>query len=412
MVKATASNPRAAATQNRAEIPYDFLFKLFAKRDEGGRPNYGKTIIPGVLEIFPHTGLIAADNFQKVLYRKLQIRPAVTRDEVAALFEWYGHDKDMLLPYDLFARRLCGGEAKANSKQGCKTGAFRSDEPDSWTWDGMVRYPPCNTGVFPHTQVDCGSDWSAIAKTICKESRKNLDSYLKLEYVFGYGVSFSSNLFYNSDGNVVYFAAGLGVVLDVDNNKQKFFLRHDDDIECLSMHPDGDTVASAQYGVKPSVWIWSSKTRNGPRVPGVPVTDDPPPPIKLVLPRGERSVIACGFSGDEHACIKSDCSLLTVLSACRRGWRHASNCVYRSAAHCQGVGVAQKGSLHDVCCNWYRRKGRVSSVPRRQGASGCSDGRYAGQCIPRHPAGSVRRCLESRQGGCINGRGGPEHPFR
>eukprot|EP01051_Picozoa_sp_SAG22_P003768 SAG22_NODE_188_length_15821_cov_38.313319_4_plen_144_part_00 len=55
----------------------------------------------------------------------------------------------------------------------------------------------------------------------------------------------------------MYFAAGVGVVQDEATSKQKYFLRHDDDIECLSMHADRDTVASGQFGVEPTVWcVW------------------------------------------------------------------------------------------------------------------------------------------------------------
>ena len=128
----------------------------------------------------------------------------------------------------------------------------------------------------------------------------------------GYGISLSPNLFYNLEGDkVVYFAAGVGVVHDDESARQKYFLRHDDDIECLSMHEDGDTIASGQYGVEPTVWIWSAKTRQGPRAtPSGPGGPDLPGPIKLVLPRGERSVIACCFSphfvGDKLVTVSTD----------------------------------------------------------------------------------------------------------
>ena len=70
----------------------------------------------------------------------------------------------MMLPYDLFSRRLFGGDAKAISKQGVQTGAYSSDQPgeswltsavpmenlycscrltsgaaDTWAWDGMIK---------------------------------------------------------------------------------------------------------------------------------------------------------------------------------------------------------------------------------------------------------------------------------
>ena len=45
---------------------------------------------------------------------------------------------------------------------------------------------------------------------------------------------------------VVYYTAAVGIVYDKEMNQQKFFLRHDDDVQCLTMHKDHDTVATGQ----------------------------------------------------------------------------------------------------------------------------------------------------------------------
>eukprot|EP01047_Picozoa_sp_COSAG01_P119491 COSAG01_NODE_48199_length_383_cov_0.964789_1_plen_66_part_01 len=60
------------------------------------------------------------------------------------------------------------------------------------------------------------------------------EAYLKLEHVFGYSSpkNRAPNLFYSAKGDVVYYTAAVGIVYDDDNNRQKFFLRHDDDIQC------------------------------------------------------------------------------------------------------------------------------------------------------------------------------------
>jgi microtubule-associated protein-like 5 len=102
------------------------------------------------------------------------------------------------------------------------------------------------------------------------------------------------NLFYNKKGDVIYFTASVGIVYDDDNNRQRFFLRHDDDIQCLALSPDKvlphiisgadsaqcmafvlpltptagqDTVATGQVGAEPIVYIWSSTTLRGPDDP-------------------------------------------------------------------------------------------------------------------------------------------------
>jgi len=57
------------------------------------------------------------------------------------------------------------------------------------------------------------------------------DSQLRLEWVYGYrGHQCRNNLFYSASGEVVYFVAGVGVVYNVAQGKQKYFLGHTDDI--------------------------------------------------------------------------------------------------------------------------------------------------------------------------------------
>jgi hypothetical protein len=41
---------------------------------------------------------------------------------------------------------------------------------------------------------------------------------------------------------VVYFAACVGVVLNPVTNTQRFFQGHSDDIQCMTLHPDMQTV--------------------------------------------------------------------------------------------------------------------------------------------------------------------------
>lgn len=57
------------------------------------------------------------------------------------------------------------------------------------------------------------------------------DSRLQLEWVYGYrGHQCRNNLYYNANGEVVYFVAGTGIVLNAAERKQRFFLGHSDDI--------------------------------------------------------------------------------------------------------------------------------------------------------------------------------------
>ena len=56
-------------------------------------------------------------------------------------------------------------------------------------------------------------------------------SQLRLEWVYGYrGNQCRNNLYYTGSGEVVYFVAGVGVVQNTAEKKQRFFLGHSDDI--------------------------------------------------------------------------------------------------------------------------------------------------------------------------------------
>lgn len=56
-------------------------------------------------------------------------------------------------------------------------------------------------------------------------------SQLRLEWVYGYrGHQCRNNLYYNVGKDVVYFVAGVGIVYNQTEHKQRFYLGHDDDI--------------------------------------------------------------------------------------------------------------------------------------------------------------------------------------
>lgn len=67
--------------------------------------------------------------------------------------------------------------------------------------------------------------------------------------IFSYrGYDCRSNLFYTQTGEIVYHVAAVGVVYNRQQNTQRFYLGHDDDILCLAMHPVRDLVATGQVG--------------------------------------------------------------------------------------------------------------------------------------------------------------------
>ena len=95
-----------------------------------------------------------------------------------------------------------------------------------------------------------------------KVSNEAPDANLTLEWVYGYSAQDQrNNLRYvlnDSDGitRMVYPAAAIGVVYNPRTHTQQFYHGHDDDITCLTMHPDGEICATGQLGKDPSIHVW------------------------------------------------------------------------------------------------------------------------------------------------------------
>ncbi|KAL5463172.1 hypothetical protein EMCRGX_G032049 [Ephydatia muelleri] len=110
------------------------------------------------------------------------------------------------------------------------------------------------------------------------------DSRLQLEWVYGYrGHQCRNNLYYNANGEVVYFVAGTGIVLNAAERKQRFFLGHSDDIISLALHPAKALVATGQIGKNPFVCVWDTVSLET---------------VSLLQGGHERGVAALAFSGD------------------------------------------------------------------------------------------------------------------
>ncbi|XP_050404782.1 echinoderm microtubule-associated protein-like 6 [Patella vulgata] len=91
-------------------------------------------------------------------------------------------------------------------------------------------------------------------------------SDLELEYVHGYrGFDARSNLYYCNDGSdIVFHAAGAGIVQNMSTGSQSFYLEHTDDIICLdpNQHPKfRNVIATGQIGNPPSVHVWDAATK-------------------------------------------------------------------------------------------------------------------------------------------------------
>ncbi|XP_050538023.1 echinoderm microtubule-associated protein-like 2 isoform X2 [Daktulosphaira vitifoliae] len=90
-------------------------------------------------------------------------------------------------------------------------------------------------------------------------------SKLKLDWVYGYrGKDCRSNLYLLPTGEIVYFVASVAVLYNVEEQSQRHYLGHTDDIKCLAVHPNKLLIATGQTAGhdhregKPHIRVWNS----------------------------------------------------------------------------------------------------------------------------------------------------------
>ncbi|XP_037097720.1 echinoderm microtubule-associated protein-like 5 isoform X2 [Syngnathus acus] len=111
---------------------------------------------------------------------------------------------------------------------------------------------------LPQLKEQCKEKDRAIA---LKKRERAPGSGLKLHFIHGYrGYDCRSNLFYTQTGEIVYHVAAVGIVYNRQQNTQRFYMGHDDDILCLAIHPLKDFVATGQVGRDSCIHIWDPET--------------------------------------------------------------------------------------------------------------------------------------------------------
>ncbi|KAL9658441.1 hypothetical protein ABK040_005985 [Willaertia magna] len=83
---------------------------------------------------------------------------------------------------------------------------------------------------------------------------------LELEYIYGSSKKNCKGriMHFNNNGELIYPAAGCCVVLNIEQNTQKIFRKHNDDVSCIAKHPDGQIFCSGQVGKDDMIYIWDS----------------------------------------------------------------------------------------------------------------------------------------------------------
>ncbi|XP_044789131.1 echinoderm microtubule-associated protein-like 1 isoform X10 [Bubalus bubalis] len=155
------------------------------------------------------------------------------------------------------------------------------------------------TMYMPKDQVD---SYNLEAKVELPTKR------LKLEWVYGYrGRDCRNNLYLLPTGETVYFIASVVVLYNVEEQLQRHYAGHNDDVKCLAVHPDRVTIATGQVAgtskdgkqqLPPHVRIWDSVTLNTLHVIGIGFFDRAVTCIAFSKSNGGSNLCAVDDSND------------------------------------------------------------------------------------------------------------------
>ncbi|XP_069390447.1 echinoderm microtubule-associated protein-like 2 isoform X1 [Paralichthys olivaceus] len=175
-------------------------------------------------------------------------------------------------------RRERGAESRSRttSSSSSSGGKSKSKECSLNAEDGYVRMFLRGRPVTMHLPDQQRESYSLDPK-VALPNRK-----LKLQWVYGYrGRDCRSNLYLLPTGEIVYFNASVVVLYNTEEQQQRHYLGHNDDVKCLSVHPDMVTIATGQMAgnskdgklLAPHVRVWDSVSLNTLHVIGMGVFD-------------------------------------------------------------------------------------------------------------------------------------------
>uniref|UniRef100_A0A672R5U4 Uncharacterized protein n=1 Tax=Sinocyclocheilus grahami TaxID=75366 RepID=A0A672R5U4_SINGR len=203
-----------------------------------------------------------------------------------------------LMLLSLCVRKSMSTERLSTVKKEVSDSRSRTTSSSSSTYDGYVRMFLRGRPITMHIPDQLRESYSLDHKVALPERK------LKLQWVYGYrGRDCRSNLYLLPTGEIVYFNASVVVLYNVEEQQQRHYLGHNDDVKCLAIHPDMVTIATGQVAgtskdgkaLQPHVRVWDSVSLNTLHVIGAGVFD--------------RAVTCVAFSksnGGAHLCAVDD----------------------------------------------------------------------------------------------------------
>ncbi|XP_059620525.1 echinoderm microtubule-associated protein-like CG42247 isoform X2 [Phlebotomus argentipes] len=142
------------------------------------------------------------------------------------------------------------------------------------------------------------------------------DKKLQLHWVHGYrGIDARRNLWVLPSGELLYYVAAVAVLLDREEEAQRHYTGHTEDIMCMDIHPSRELVASGQRGGRDRksqahVRIWSTESLQTLYVFGMGELD-----------RGVTSVAFSQLNGGSYV-LAVDAGRESILSVWQWQWGH------------------------------------------------------------------------------------------
>ncbi|XP_022645571.1 echinoderm microtubule-associated protein-like 2 isoform X2 [Varroa jacobsoni] len=136
--------------------------------------------------------------------------------------------------------------------------------------DGIIRFTVHGHQLLLPVPTDLVAEYSLTKVNPIPQQRP------KLEWVYGYrGRDCRANLHLLPTGEVIYFVASVVVLYNVEEQVQRHYLGHTDDIRCIAIHPNKLVVATGQTASidrrdrRPHVRVWDSVSLNTLHVIGI-----------------------------------------------------------------------------------------------------------------------------------------------
>jgi WD40 repeat protein len=153
-----------------------------------------------------------------------------------------------------------------------------------------IRYPQCRSVVYPPSL-------HSPSKMLVEESAS--DSRLSLRHVHGYdgdpnrhgGAIRGKNVMFVKPDRIIFPAAAVVIVMDIESTQQSFFSGHTDDVTSVTVHPERKICASGQMGKGGRICLWDQSLLE----PGQREYNHL---IELYMNEGVRGVGGINFSGD------------------------------------------------------------------------------------------------------------------